>query len=466
MPDIPFIPERITVHLGPPDSPADDISVAFPDYIKNVASNELYPTWPESALRANILAQVSFALNRVYTLYYRSRGKDFDITNDTRYDQAYREGGEIFQNISTLVDELFDDYVRREGFVEPLFASYCDGIRTTCAGLSQWGSVGLARDGTGALDILKNYYGDNIEIVYNAPVTGNISPLPGILLREGTAGNEVSEIQIKLNRVSQNYPGIPKIDRVDGVFGADTEAAVIAFQKLFGLQPDGIVGKNTWYRLQYVYAAVKQLSEIESEGITEDELNTQFSELLSLGDEGITVKIIQYFLRYIALFNPDIPSVEPTGFYNEDTRDAVLAFQKFYMSPDEVTGSVNEATWDRIYDVYRGIYEAAPPDPDNITAVPFPGRFLKIGSTGRDVVFLQTYINTASGVFEAIPEIAIDGIFGEDTRDAVYSAQSQFGLDINGIVGPVLWDILASIYEEVENGYREIDRPENGEERG
>ena len=453
MPDTPFIPERITVHLGPPDSAAENVTVAFPDYIKNVASNELYPTWPESALRANILAQISFALNRVYTLYYPSRGKNFDITNDPRYDQAYSEGGEIFRNVSDLVDELFDDYIRREGFVEPLFASYCDGVRTTCAGLSQWGSVDLAQDGLGSLDILKNYYGDNIEIVYNTPVTGDISPLPRILLRQGTAGNEVSEVQVKLNRVSRNYPGIPKIERVDGVFGADTEAAVTAFQKLFGLQPDGIVGKNTWYRLQYVYAAVKQLSEIESEGITEDELNTQFEELLSTGDEGITVRIIQYFLRYISLFNNDIPTVEPTGFYNDATRNAVEAFQRFYMSPDEVTGSVNEATWDRIYDVYRGIFEATPLDPENVTAVPFAGRFLKIGSEGQDVYYLQTYINTASGVFEAIPEIAADGIFGVETRDAVYSAQSQFGLEINGIVGPVLWDILASIYEEVENGY-------------
>ena len=454
MADTPIIPESITVHLGAPDAPAENVTVAFPDYIKNVASNELYPTWPEAALRANILSQISFALNRVYTVYYPSRGKDFDITNDPRYDQAYSAGGEIFQNVSALVDELFDDYIRREGFIEPLFASYCDGIRTTCAGLSQWGSVDLARDGVDTIDILKNYYGDNIEIIYNAPVSGSISQLPNILLRQGAAGNEVSEVQIKLNRVSRNYPGIPKIDRVDGVYGADTEAAVIAFQRLFGLNPDGVVGKNTWYRLQYVYAAVKRLSEIESEGVTEDELNTQFEELLTLGDEGTTVRIIQYFLRYIALFNGDIPAVEVTGFYGEETRDAVMAFQRFYMSPDEVTGSVNEPTWDRIYDVYRGIFDSIPLDPDSVSAVPFAGRFLKIGSTGQDVYYLQTYINTASGVFEAIPEIAVDGIFGADTRDAVYSAQSQFGLEINGIVGPILWDILATIYEEVENGYR------------
>ena len=165
---LPVIPEYITVHLGEPDESAQNVTVSFPDYIKNVASSEIYPTWPESALRANILAQISFALNRVYTEYYRSRGYDFDITNSTAFDQSFVYGRDIFENISQIVDEIFNDYLVREGNIEPLFAVYCNGTTVTCDGLSQWGSVELANQGLVPYDILRNYYGDDIQIISNA----------------------------------------------------------------------------------------------------------------------------------------------------------------------------------------------------------------------------------------------------------------------------------------------------------
>ena len=178
----PFIPESITVHLGSPSSNAPNVTVSFSDYVKNVASSEIYPTWDEDALRANILAIVSFALNRVYTEFYRSRGYDFDITNSTAFDQYFVNGRSFFDNVSRIVDELFNDYLRRPGFVEPLAAKFCNGTTVTCEGLSQWGSQNLAQQGYNANQIIRSYYG-NVETVVNAPIRGNTSSYPGTPLR-------------------------------------------------------------------------------------------------------------------------------------------------------------------------------------------------------------------------------------------------------------------------------------------
>ena len=265
---VPYIPESITVHLGPPDSPAQNVTVSFPDYIKNVASSEIYPSWPDAALRANIYAQISFALNRVYTEHYRAQGYPFDITSSTAYDQSFFYGRDIYENISQIVDEIFNSYLARQGFIEPLFAQYCDGDRVTCAGLSQWGSLSLAREGYTPYEILTYYYGDDINIVTTDDVRGITESRPPVPLSLGTSGPYVEAIQRRLNRISTNYPAIPKIYPVNGVFDEDTEAAVRAFQEIFSLTPDGIVGDATWYRIQYIYNAVKRLSDLYSEGLT------------------------------------------------------------------------------------------------------------------------------------------------------------------------------------------------------
>ena len=181
----PYIPETITVHLGAPNASAENVTLPFTEYVKNVASSEIYPTWNESALRANILAIISYALNRVYTEYYRSRGYDFDITNSTAYDQAFVEGRSYFENVSRLVDELFDTYIRRVGFIEPLAAKFCNGTTVTCDGLSQWGSEALAQEGYDSLQILKYYYGDDIELVTNTPIRGITETYPGAPLQSG-----------------------------------------------------------------------------------------------------------------------------------------------------------------------------------------------------------------------------------------------------------------------------------------
>ena len=353
---IPYVPQRITVHLGAPSASADNVTVSFSDYVKNVASSEIYPTWEESALRANILAIVSFALNRVYTEFYRSRGYDFDITSSTAYDQFFVRGRSFFSNVSRLVDELFNSYLRRPGFVEPLAAKFCNGTTVTCEGLSQWGSQALAQQGYNSTQILRSYYGD-VEIVANAPVQDYVSSYPGTPLRRGSVGPNVVVIQTELNRISQNYPAIPKVSAVDGIFGAATENSVTAFQEIFNLNPDGVVGPATWYALVRLYTAVTSLSELRSQGQRFYTIAWNKGRPLVPGDRGIQVEHLQYMLRVLAAYISQIPSVAVDGIYGSASRSAVLAAQGYFGLPQ--TGTVDLTTWDEIYDQFTGIENAS-----------------------------------------------------------------------------------------------------------
>ena len=349
---IPYIPQQITVHLGPPSASAANVTVPFSDYVKNVASSEIYPTWEESALRANILAIVSFALNRVYTEFYRSRGYDFDITSSTAYDQYFVHGRSFFENVARIVDDLFNDYLRRPGFVEPLAAKFCNGTTVTCEGLSQWGSQNLARQGYNSTQILRSYYGD-VEIVPNAPIRGYTSSYPGTPLRRGSTGPNVVVVQVELNRIAQNYPAIPKIANVDGIFGSRTEASVRKFQEVFGLAADGIVGKATWYELVRIYTAVTRLSELRSQGQQYYSIAWNLNPGIYPGESGNKVRHLQYMLSMLSEFIPQIPPVTTDGIYGPKTTDAVRAAQRFFGLP--VTGNVDEKTWDEIYDQFSGI---------------------------------------------------------------------------------------------------------------
>ena len=348
----PYIPQQITVHLGAPSANAANVTVPFTDYVKNVASSEIYPTWEESALRANILAIVSYALNRVYTEFYRSRGYDFDITNNAAFDQAFVNGRSFFDNISRLVDELFNDFLRRPGFVEPLAAKFCNGTTVTCEGLSQWGSQNLARQGYNSTQILRNYYG-RVEIVNDASIRGITSSYPGTPLRRGSAGPNVTVVQVELNRIAQNYPAIPKLAAVDGIYGSRTEASVRAFQQIFGLTPDGIVGKATWYALVRLYTAVTALSELRSQGQQFYSISWAYPGSLQQGDSGQKVRHLQYMLSVLSNYIPQIPPIAVDGIYGSATRDAVLAAQRWFGLPQ--TGAVDNQTWDRIYDQFSGI---------------------------------------------------------------------------------------------------------------
>ena len=349
---IPVIPETITVHLGLPNTAAENVTVSFPDYVKNVASSEIYPTWDESALRANILAIMSYALNRVYTEFYRSRGYDFDITNTTARDQAFVNGRSYFENISRLVDEMIGSYIRRTGTVEPLAAKFCNGTTSTCDGLSQWGSEALAQEGLDSVEILRFYYGDDIEIVTNAPMAGITESYPGTPLRVGSRGPDVTVVQTSLNRIGQNYPAIPKVSPVDGIFGPQTEAAVKAFQQIFSLDPDGIVGRATWYQIVRVYVAVLKLAELQSEGQRFFFIQ-EYPEFLSLGDTGVLVEQLQYMLSVLSSFLPQVPDPGMSGIFDNATLNAVRGFQRYAGLP--VTGSVGEATWDAIFEQFNSV---------------------------------------------------------------------------------------------------------------
>ncbi len=444
----PVIPRTITVHLGSPSSNAQNITLPFADYIKNVASSEVYPTWPDAALRANIYAQISYTLNRIYTEYYPSRGYDFDITNDIGRDQSFVYGRDIFENISQIVDEIFDSYIRRTNTVEPLFAAYCDGEEVTCDGLSQWGSVPLAERGMTPIEILRNYYGDDIEIVTNAPVAEVEDSVPEAPLGFGSAGVEVALIQRRLNRISANYPAIPKIYPADGVFGTETENAVRAFQEIFNLTADGIVGRATWYRILNIYTSVKRLADLGSEGITIDELQTGYRSELSEGDSGNEVRIIQYLLRYVANFVGTVPTLTVDGDFGPGTVATVRAFQTTYGIP--ATGIVDLVTYNTLYNVYTGLLESLDFTYREGVVLPFPGITLRAGAEGEDVEVLQSYLSYIAERNTAIPNVAITGYYGNQTVAAVTAFQEVYGIGgTPGVVNATVWDAITTVYEDL-----------------
>ena len=439
----PIIPETITVHLGAPSASARNVVVPFIDYIKNVASSEIYPTWPESALRANILAQISFALNRVYTEWYRSQGYDFDITNSTRYDKKFIENRDYFDTVSRIVDDIFNNYVVRQGTIQPYFTQYCDGRNTTCDGLSQWGSVDLANRGLVPYEILQYYYGNEINIITNAPVQANVPSYPGVPLRLGDFSEEVRTIQRQLNRIALNYPAIPRIPEENGFFGPQTEAAVRKFQQLFDLTVDGIVGKATWYRIKYLYNAVKGLSELQSEGITFDEASRIFERELEEGDTGVQVRLIQYYLAVISYFDNEIPQVVIDGNFDGNTVAGVRAFQRKYGLPE--TGVVDRQTWNVITRIYNSIVQGISPEIIPGADEIYPGRFLSLGMEGEDIRTLQRFLQEARSADPSIPAVETTGTFDQATDAAVRYIQAQNGLPVNGIVGPLTWDAVVRL---------------------
>ena len=447
MPDTPIIPETITVHLGAPDSTAQNVTLPFLDYVTNVASSEIYPTWPENAIRANIYAQISFALNRIYTQYYRSRGYDFDITNSTAIDQSFVQGRDIFDNVREIAGEIFNSYVRRRGSVEPLFAAYCDGVEVTCNGLSQWGSVDLANRGLSPYEILTTYYGDDIDIVTDVPVMGLDVSVPVFPLRVGNVGDDVRTIQIRLNRIAQNYPAIPKIVQTDGIFVEDTEAAVRAFQEIFNLTPDGVVGKGTWFAIQAIYAGVKRLNELDSEGIRLEEITKQFPEVLRQGDSGTGVLSLQYYLSFLSAYYNTIPAVTIDGTFGPATRAAVTDLQTtFGLVPD---GIVGEQTWETMYRAYLGIVGTVPEEYTVSGAIPFPGVVLRQGADSPAVRVLQEYLNRISQAYPSIPSVTPTGYFGIQTEASVRAFRSTFGLPASGVVDAIAWTAIADLYADL-----------------
>lgn len=255
------IPEYIVVHDGPPsDFGATDYYVLYTDYIKNVVSSEIYATWPESTIYANTLAIMSFTLNRVYTEWYRNQGYNFTITSSTAYDQKWIYGRNIFENISEIVDNIFNNFLSRPGVRQPILTSYCDGNRTTCEGLSQWGSKYLGDQRYSAIEIIHYYYGNDMYINSTTSVSGVPSSWPGYNLTIGSSGQKVLQLQEQLNRIARNYPAIPSLV-ADGVFGSRTANSVRVFQEVFGLPANGIVDYPTWYKISQIYVGVSRIAE-------------------------------------------------------------------------------------------------------------------------------------------------------------------------------------------------------------
>ena len=437
----PVVPEVITVHLGTPKSNARNVTLPFKDYIKNVTSSEIYPTWPENALRANIHVITSFALNRVYTEYYRAQGFPFDITSSTSYDQAFIEGRDIFANISRLVDELYRDYIVRRGHVEPMFSSYCNGTTATCKGLSQWGSYYLASQGYTPFRILQHYYGSDIDLVRGAPVGAVYSSFPGRFLRRGSAGEEVRTLQIRLRRISRNFPAIPTVNVNTGVFDGPTDAAVRVFQRTFGLTSDGIVGQATWNRTISIFNAVKRLNELDSEGVSLFEATALYAVNLRLGDHGFDVRALQYYLDFIGQFHPSMGHLTVDGVFGPQTEHALREFQRIYgLTVDGIAG---RATHNRLLSSYTDLDNSLTPE----EARPFyPNYAFSQGDTGEKVRLLQTMLAALSQRIPGLQPLVPDGEFGPATANAVRVFQRYAQLPVSGDVGILTWNAILETY--------------------
>lgn len=444
------IPNDIIVHLGTPTSNAQNVEVPFIDYVKNVASSEIYPTWPENAIRANMHAQISFALNRIYTEWYPTRGYSYNITNVPAYDQYFVPGRNIYENISKIADEIFNIYIRRQGHAEPYISQFCNGTTSTCDGLSQWGTVTLANQGYNPINILKYYYPSDIELVQSYNFEDLESSYPGYALKLGSKGEDVKTIQNYLNRIRVNYPLIPEISNPNGTFDKETENAVKVFQETFGLTSDGVVGKTTWFEISRVYTAVKKLTELNSEGEIIGIPDSAPTTVIKLGSKGTEVLILQYLLNYISGFYSFVPSVIKNGTFDERTKASVIEFQRnFGLTAD---GIVGPATWNMLYKVYDSIQESVDVPENNTTDYPeYPGTLLKVGSSGNDVLIMQKYLNDIAKVYPNIPELTADGIFGNGTKASVVAFQNQFGLTADGIVGKTTWDKIMEVHSGLSN---------------
>ena len=465
-----IVPKNITVHLGRPAASARNVTVSFRDYIANVASSEVYPTWPIEALKANIHCQISLALNRIYTEWYPSKGYTFNITNSTSYDQYYVHGRTVFDVMVKLTDDIFNTYIRKTGTVNPYYSEYCDGKSVTCPGLKQWGTVTLANQGRNALSILKYYYGSDIEIVRTSNIQSIPRSYPGSPLRQGDRGTAVFTLQRQLNRITKDYPFLGLLT-VDGVFGSRMTETVKRFQKQFNLTADGVVGRQTWYKISYIYVSVKDLAELTSEGETAAGTlsdGTWGGTVLRVGSSGSAVEQLQFWLNTLAQYESSIPSVTVDGVYGSGTAGAVRAFQRRYGL--SVDGVVGRATWTELYDQFRSIQS------DNGRPNAYPGTALRQGSSGQNVRLVQFWLKIARTVYpslntltvdgkfgagtaaavrelqfylylmsayeSSIPAVSIDGSFGAATENSVRAYQRFAKLTVDGVVGRTTWNSL------------------------
>ncbi|MBM6717915.1 peptidoglycan-binding protein [Gemmiger formicilis] len=402
------------------------------------------PAWPEQALRANILAQISLALNRVWTEWYPSRGYTFNITGSPAVDQAFTEGRTVYAVMERLTAELFSTYVRRTGDAEPYFTEYCDGKLVTCKGMKQWGTVDRANEGKTALQILRYYYGNDVNLVTTNNIAAIPESYPGTALRRGSTGTAVRILQRQLDRIAKDYPAFGK-PTVNGTFDAETESSVKAFQKYFSLTADGVVGRSTWYKISYIYVSVKELAQLTSEGESMDATvtgGTWPGVVLRRGDTGTYVELVQFWLSTLAEFDTDIPDLTVDGNFGAGTERSVKAFQtKAGLTADGVVG---QATWDALYLAWVDVQS-------DMGGTAYPGTALRTGSKGNEVRLVQFWLRVAADNYSTLQTVTVDGNFGSGTAAAVKAFQSLFGLTADGVVGRATWTKLNEVGIAVAN---------------
>ena len=512
-----IIPKNITVHLGKPAASARNVTVSFRRYIANVASSEVYPTWPESALRANIHCQISLALNRIYTEWYPSRGYSFNITNSTSYDQYYVHGRTVFDVMVRLTDDIFNTYIRKTGTVNPYYAEYCDGKSVTCPGLKQWGTVTLANQGRNALSILKYYYGNNIEIIRTNNIQSIPQSYPGSPLRQGSTGAAVFTLQRQLNRITKDYPflglltvdgivgrttwtelydqfrsiqsdnGTPnaypgtalregasgqnvrlvqfwlKIARtvysslnnitVDGIFGSSTAAAVRRFQTYFGLTSDGVVGRTTWNKLYEVY------NDIANRLLSPSLRPGEYPGVLRNGSTGTAVRELQFYLYLMSAYQSSIPSVSIDGRFGAATEAAVRAYQRF--AGLTVDGIVGRKTWDSLYGKASALRSSGPVV--TLKRLPYPGTPLTVGTDSSAVLYYTLLLQRIAYYYDSVASPALSRQYTQETADATASAQELLGLPATGVADAETWTAVEALSLQLAAFTPNPDRhPEQG----
>ena len=401
-------------------------------------------SWPEEALRANIIAQVSLALNRIWTEWYPSRGYSFNITGSPGYDQAYVNGRTVFAVMERLTAELFSTFVQRSGDAEPYFTEYCDGKTVTCPGMKQWGTVDRAREGMNALQILRYYYGSRVQLVTTDNIAAIPSSYPGSPLRRGSTGTNVRILQKQLSRIARDYPSFGK-PAVTGTFDEATENSVKKFQKQFSLTADGVVGRATWNKVSFIYVSVKDLAELTSEGETAE--GTQSAggwpgTVLRRGSTGSSVEQVQFWLSDLAQFDSSLVRVTVDGSYGAATERAVRAFQqKQSLTAD---GAVGQRTWNALYTAWVDAQS-------DLGGTAWPGTALRRGAAGMEVRLVQFWLRLAADNYSALRTVTVDGSYGAATVSAVEAFQTLFGLTADGVVGRSTWNKLKEVGLAVAN---------------
>ena len=401
-------------------------------------------SWPEEALRANIIAQVSLALNRIWTEWYPSRGYSFNITGSPGYDQAYVNGRTVFAVMERLTAELFNTFVQRSGDAEPYFTEYCDGKTVTCPGMKQWGTVDRAREGMNALQILRYYYGNRVQLATTDNIAAIPSSYPGSPLRRGSTGTNVRILQKQLSRIAKDYPSFGK-PAVTGTFDEATENSVKKFQKQFSLTADGVVGRATWNKVSFIYVSVKDLAELTSEGETAE--GTQSAggwpgTVLRRGSTGSSVEQVQFWLSDLAQFDSSLVRVTVDGSYGATTERAVRAFQQ--KQSLMVDGVVGQRTWNTLYAAWVDAQS-------DLGGTAWPGTALRRGAAGMEVRLVQFWLRLAADNYSALRTVTVDGSYGAATVSAVEAFQTLFGLTSDGVVGRSTWNKLKEVGLAVAN---------------